>query len=152
MKAVKAKIQERHGWQGKVRVIVIQPDGSREITEIKNTIQGVGLNMQRDALAGVVTDEKIKYLAWLNAAEEEFGRKAITTYDATTPYELLTTTYVAPYEATEETIEYLAWFAGVAATSTPGSGIKVAQVAYSRAKTNLESLQVERTDILSEVV
>ena len=149
---MKVKVRERHGWQGKVKVIAIQPDGSREITEIKNTIQGDGLNMQRDALAGDVTDLKIKYMAWLNAAQEEFGRKPITSYDTTTPYELLTTTYVAPYEATEETIEYLAWYAGAAATATPGSGIKVAQVAYSRAKTNLESLQVERTDVLSEVV
>ena len=150
------------GWKSIIRIAVIGLDGSIEVVEIKNKISDVGLNMFRDALKGVITDAEIKYLAWGsdNTAVSgdhttlvaEFDRKQVTLQESGATGIIVTTTYIAPYEGNESTIEELGWFAGADASATPDSGIMVARVLYSRAKTELESLQVERTDTLSEVV
>jgi hypothetical protein len=140
------------GRKGKVRIIVTDiRTGNQRVVKGDNTINGVGLNMVRDAFNGTVTDIKIKYLAWFNGAGTEFGRKQITSYDVTTNYQLLTTTYIAPEEGNTEAIATLGWFAGAAATATAGTGVEVARFAFAHTKTNLESIQVERTEILAEV-
>lgn len=159
------KIKGKRGWQGKVRIIACNLDGSvKDITEIDlvNKINDLDLNMMRDALKGTVTDLKLKYMGWGNdntgplagdtKLGNEFGRKQITLQENGATGVLVTTTYVAPYEGNDQKIEELAWFAGVNATGTKDSGILVGRVLYSRQKTNLESLQVERTDTISEVV
>lgn len=157
------KITEFIGRQGKVKIIVLNLDGSiKEVIELENKITDVGLNMQRDALKGAVTDLEIKYLgigssstppaAGDTALGGEFFRKQITKQEDGAVGVLVSTTYIAPYEANTPKIEELGWFAGVNATATKDSGILVARVLYSRQKTSLESLQIERTDTISEVV
>ena len=165
MKQVKVKIKAKRGWQGKVKIIACNLDGSvKDVTEIDlvNKINDLDLNMMRDALKGTVTDLKLKYMGWGNDSTppaagdtkllDEFGRKLVTLQEDGAVGILVTTTYVAPYEGNELKIEELAWFAGVNATGTKDSGILVGRVLYSRQKTELESLQVERTDTFTEVV
>lgn len=165
MKRVIVKVKGKRGWQGKVRVIACNLDGSvKDITEIDlvNKINDLDLNMMRDALRGTVTDLKLKYVGWGNDSTppaagdtkllDEFGRKQVTFQKDGATGVLVTTTHVAPYEGNDKKIEELAWFAGVDATATKDSGILVGRVLYSRQKTELESLQIERTDTISEVV
>lgn len=155
------KITELIGWRGRVRILVLNPDSSvKEVIEIPNKITDAGLNFLRDGLKGV--DDEIKYLAWGNdntdplagdvKLGDEFGRKQITTQEAGATGVLVSTTYVAPYEANTPKIEELGWFGGAAATKVKDSGILVARVLYSKQKTELESLQVERTDTIAEKV
>lgn len=151
------RVSETASWKGRVRVTVCHRDGTITVEEMDNLITDAGLNLLRDLLEGVVIDGQIKYMAWGNNATapvagdtalvSEQGRKAVTSRTAGTAGVLTTLTYVAPYEAVEQ-IEELGWFAGDTATSTPGSGVMVARVLYSRLKTDLESLQVEREDEL----
>lgn len=151
-------VHEAVGWQGHVTVTARQPDGSLTVERFRNLITNAGLNLLRDALGGYATDGQIKYVALGSGATapaasdtglalEEF-RKAVTSQSAPATGELLTRLYVAPDEATTFTIRELGWFAGPAATSTPGSGVLVARVLYERTKTSLESLQIDRTDTL----
>lgn len=142
-----------------VTVIVRDLDGNViDQQELHNQIKTVGLNLIRDALNGA--DAEIKYLAWgtdstANALGQtklvaESGRKAVTTQVAGGTGVMVTTTYIAPYEAIVS-IEELGWFAGAAATATVDTGVLVSRVLYSRAKTALESIQVVRTDTFTEV-
>lgn len=164
MKSVKVKIEGKRGWQGKVRIIACNLDGSvKDVTEIDliNKINDLDLNMMRDALKGTVIDLKLKHMGWGNdntapvagdtKLGDEFGRKQVTKQEDGATGILVTTTYIAPYEGNDKKIEELAWFAGVDATDTKDSGILVGRVLYSRQKTELESLQCERTDQFSEV-
>ena len=57
--------------------------------------------------------------------------------------------YITPAEAVGA-IEELGWFAGAAAGAGAGTGIMISRVLYSRVKTNLESLQIERLDTLEK--
>ena len=133
-----------------------------DVQEFHNLIMSVGKNMFRDALKGAVTDLQIKRLGiggtnTAPAVEQtklvsEFFRKAITSQTNGATGILISTTYIAPYEANDPQIEELGWFAGAAATDTTDSGIMISRVLYSRDKTELESLQIERTDTISEVV
>jgi hypothetical protein len=151
------------GLSNNIKITVFNLDGSvKEEINLKNEIKIGWLNAWRDAMKGVTTDFEIKYLAWgsSNTANDpsqtklvaEFGRKQVTEQDDGGIGELITRTYISPLEAVEETIEELGWFAGASASLTPDSGILVARVLYHRAKTMLESIQVERTDTISEVV
>lgn len=157
------KTKHKTGLSNNVNITVYNLDGSiKEEINLCNEIKDVWFNAVRDAMKGLVTDLEIKYLAWgssstANSASQttlvaEFGRKQVTEQDDGSTGELVTTTYISPSEAVGTTIEELGWFAGASATATANSGILVARVLYHRAKTTLESIQVERTDTISEVV
>lgn len=161
MKRIKVKIKGNRGWQDNIRIIVYNLDGSiKGIIELENKLTDVGLTALVGALKGI--DAEIKYLAWGSSSTppaagdvklgDEFGRKQITLQEPGTVGVLVTTTYVAPFEANTPKVEELAWFAGVDATATKDSGTMVGRVLYSRQKTSQESWQVERTDTVSEVV
>ena len=143
-------------WNGRVRVTT-HTDGGFYVDEFTNQITSTGLDMVRDLLSGDVTDGQIKYMAWGNsttaatstqsALGSEQGRKAVTTRTAGSTGVLTTTVYLSPQDANEQ-IQELGWFAGPNATSTAGAGIMVARVLYSKLKTNLESIQVDREDTI----
>ncbi len=158
---MKTKNKTGQGWN--VKITVFNPDGTvKDVKNLHNEIKTCWINAVRDALKGSVTDLEIKYLAWgssstANSAAQttlvaEFGRKQVTTQTDGSDGVLVTTTYMAPYEGTGTTIEEIGWFAGASATASADSGILVARVLYSRAKTELESLQIERQDAISEVI
>lgn len=156
------KTESRFTWKTNIKVTVFDLNGNIiDVQEFHNLIMTVGKNMFRDALKGAVTDLQIKRLAWgsssaaVNVAHikltAEEGRKQITTQENDGDAVLISTTYIAPYEANTPKIEELGWFAGVLATDTKDSGIMISRIRYSRQKTEMESLQIERTDTISEV-
>jgi hypothetical protein len=77
----------------------------------------------------------------------ETFRKAVTVQSAGGAGVATTTLFLSPQDAVSVIAE-LGWFAGVSATSTPGSGAMVARVLYNHQHTNLESVQSVRTDTL----
>ena len=150
----------KYKWTTNVKVTVRDLGGNiLDIKEFHNLITTVGLEMIRDFINGTIADGEIKYMALgSNAAApaltdtqlgSETFRKANTSTSQPTTTSLLITTYVAPDENAVQ-IEEIGWFAGAAATAAANSGILVSRVLYSRLKTTLESIQVERTDTIVE--
>jgi len=143
-------------WKGIIKVVVKSEDKSELELQFHNDIVNTGLNMVRDALAGDVTDLRIKYMAWGSSNQAvdpgdtklvaEEGRKAVTLQADGGTGEQITTVYLAPGEANSPKIEELGWFAGADASEVADSGIMVARTLYSHQKTSLESIQVVRTD------
>lgn len=148
-----------HGWLGKWEIIIQDRAGNIiECTGLRpNLITDVGLNMLRDALSGAIADGEIKYVALgsgntapangqTQLVTEEF-RKAVTSQaNQATAGELETILFVADTEANTFTTEEIGWFAGTAASGTADTGVMIARVLYSRAKTNLESWTIRRLD------
>lgn len=157
------KLSELVGWSGLVTIKVLDLQGEViDETIVKNLITTVGKEMLRDILSGAITDGEIKYVGMgsdntapavgqTTLVAEEF-RKAMTTQaNGGGTAELDSTVYIAPFEANTFTTEEIGWFAGVAAGAGADSGIMVARILYSRAKNNLEAIQIVRTDTISEV-
>jgi len=147
-------------WHTNVKVTVFDLDGNIiDVQEFHNLITTVGLGMVVDFLDGGIADGEIKRMALgSNAAapaltDTQLGtetfRKAMTTQTQPTTTSLLSTVYIAPDENAVQ-IEEIGWFAGVNADDTPNNGIMVSRVLYSRLKTTLESILVERTDTIVE--
>ena len=147
-------------WHTNVKVTIFDLDGNIiDVQEFHNLITTVGLGMIIDLLDGGIDDGEIKYMALgSNAAAPalantqlgtETFRKAMTTQTQPTTTSLLSTVYVAPDENAVQ-IEEIGWFAGLGATAAADSGILVSRVLYSRLKTVLESILVERTDTIVE--
>jgi hypothetical protein len=150
------------GFRQNIRILVYDRDGNvLEDREIQNELKNAGLDLIALALRTALTDCEIKYLAWGSGATAndpaqttlvaEFGRKAITSQEDGGTGITTTTTYISPSEANSDTIEEMGWFAGAAASATKDSGVLMARVLYSRAKTDMESVQVVRTDTIAEV-
>lgn len=149
-------IAEGLRWRGRVKVIARYLDGRVEVEEFENLITNAGKNMVRDMLDGTVTDGAVKYIELGSGNTPPAGaqvalitpqfRKLVTQQTLPGTGAVRTVAYIAPGEANGFTIHELGWFAGAAATAATGSGIMIARVLYNRAKTNLESLQIERTD------
>ena len=154
------KFTTRLGWHGRIRVVTYDLDGDvTGIEEFNNIITDDGLDLLVGGLGSSAVDAvNILYLAWGNdnttpvAADSvlgnEVGRKQVTTGDPGTTGVWVTTTYLAPADAVTQ-IEELGWFAGPTATATVDTGVLLARVLYSRNKSNIESIQVERTDTLA---
>ncbi len=130
-----------------------------DVTRLHNLLTTAGLNMERNGLYGDVSDLEVKYmgigddsttpaLADTTLGNETF-RKARTSQSKPADGAVLYTQYVAPAEAVGA-IEEMGWFAGAAAGAGADTGIMIARVLYTRTKTNLESLQIERTDTFAE--
>ena len=147
-------------WITNVEIIARDLDGNiKDVTKIHNLITTVGLGMVIDLFEGLIGDGEIKYMAVGSDATApalgqtqlvaETFRKLITSFTEPTATSLLTITYVAPAEAVGA-IEEIGWFAGAAAGAGINSGIMVSRILYSRVKTNLESIQVNRTDTIAE--
>ena len=145
-----------------IKVTVFDLEGNIiDVQEFKNLLTNVGLNMMRDGLYGPggAQDLEIKYLAigsdntapavgQTQLVVETF-RKARTSQSKPGTGQQRYVQYIDPTEAIG-VIEELGWFAGAAAGAGVNSGIMVSRVLYSRVKTSLESLQIERTDTFVE--
>ena len=147
------------GWAGFVGVSVYRDGQLVDRTEMRNLITDTGLNLLRDALHGDVDDAQIKYVAWGDSATgpaasdsalgNEEGRRQITRRSIFGGTGVLQTTAIISSIEGNDQIEELGFFAGTAATAVAGSGVLVARVLYSHLKTDLESIQVDRTDTLA---
>jgi len=124
-----------------------------------NLITTVGLNMVRDFLEGLIAAGETKYmavgsdntapaLADIKLGTETF-RKLVTSFSEPADGQLRTVVYIAPAEAVGA-IEELGWFSGAAAGAGADSGIMISRVLYSRVKTAIESIQVERQETIAE--
>ncbi len=146
-------------WRGWVRVIAIHKDGRREVSEwFENLIVDTGKNMIRDSMKDNAVDPKILYVALGNNSTapvagdtklvaEQF-RKQVTSQSTPSLGAVTTIVFIAPAEANGFTIEEIGWFADNA-TASVDSGVMISRVLHNRAKTNLESLQIERKDTFS---
>ncbi len=160
--AKKVRVKVKVACRVNIKITAFDLDGNvKDVQEFHNLVMTVGKNMFRDSLKGAVGDLQIKRLAIGGSSTapavgqttlvSEFFRKAITSQVDGATGVLVSTTWVGPYEANTPKIEELGWFAGVLATDSEDSGIMVSRTLYSRQKTVLESLQIERTDTISEV-
>ena len=131
-----------------------------EVVEYQNTIKTVALTMLRDALRGSVSDCAIKYMATgddgttpiagpPNTLGNEVFRKLITSFSLPAANKLKTTVYLSPANSVGW-IRELGWFCGATAGAGVNTGILLGHVLYSRNKTAVESITVERTDTLEE--
>lgn len=147
-------------WKSNVRITVRDLDGNiLDVQEFKNLITTVGLGMVVDLLDGDISDGEIKYTAVGSGTtapalgdttlDTETFRKATTSTTQPSVSSLRYVVYIAPDEAIGA-IEEIGWFAGAAAGAGADSGIMISRVLYSRTKTNLESIQVERLDTFAE--
>ncbi len=166
-------------WMTNVKVVVKDLDGNiLEIKELHNLIPTISLNKVRDFWYGTITDGKIRSMAvgrdntvpalTDTALGQETFRKAITTYTLPGDAQLKSMTYISPNEAVG-LIEEIGWFVNFAADDfllaetgdavlmetgdhliLDGAGVLFSRVLYNKTKTDLESLQVERTDTIRE--
>jgi len=148
----------RLAWHGHVRVTILHRDGRHEVEEFDNLITDVGLYALLDRLDDPTGHVALTRLALgSGVVEPAVGDTALgseqwrgeVTAQSRVGATLSTTTYIPPAEATGFTINEIGWFGGPTATATPGSGILFARVLWTRTKTNIESLQIERTDTLA---
>ena len=149
-------------WTANIKITVRDLDDKiLEVTEFHNLITTVGVNMMRDFLDGLA-DGKVKYLGVGTDATPpvvggtqlgtEVFRKAITSNSKPGIGQYKTITYLAPADAVVN-IRELGWFCGAGALASPNynTGIMISRVLYSRDKTNLESIQIERCDCITGV-
>ena len=105
----------------------------------------------------------IAYMAWGSSTTApavgqttlvaETARLIMTSKTAGGTGVLTSTVYINPATAVAPpNIEELGWFAGATAGAGADTGIMVGRVLYSRPKTNLESLLIERVDTIAEKV
>lgn len=151
-------INELAKWRGRIRVISTFADGTQQIDEFDNLITDAGRNFLRDVLSGTIPDGEIKHIALGSDSTEptvadtalgnERFRKQITKQTPLGTGQLLTTAYISSAEANNFAIAELGWFAGPDSTDEPGTGVLLARVLYSKQKSQLESLQIDRIDTI----
>ncbi len=154
----------KSGWKQitNIKIAAYDLDGRiKDVTEIKNLITTVGLNMIRDALHDVadIADCEIKYVevgtgstapALGDTTLDTFSfRKIMTSTSKPADGQTKCTVYIAPSEAVAN-IREIGWWAGTNAAAGEATGIMISRALYSRNKTALESLQIERTDTITE--
>jgi hypothetical protein len=148
---------ERTGWAGSFDIFITGKDGTTEHEHIDNTITTAGLNLLRNAIKGDVTDCQLKYLAVGTSSTSvaitdtqlgaEIFRTPFLTYNTGGEGILQSTALLLDNEAVAN-IREVGIFAGSTASSTTNSGIMISRILYSRNKTNLESIQFNRTDTI----
>ncbi len=145
-------------WSGTFEIIITTPTKRRTV-QLRNLITDAGLNYIRDLLDGSINPPtQIQYVALGSSNTPasatdvklgaEFFRKLVTKQEIPGTGQVSSTCYVAPYEANQQ-IEEIGVFAGPSATSAKDSGVLIARVLWSHLKTELESLQIVRTDTIS---
>jgi len=146
-------------WQGDVNIKALDKDGNvLQEDNLKNLITSAGKNLLAESLRNASLDAEIKFISIgsdntapssgdTTLGNETF-RKAVTSQTAGGSVGVtITNLYVAPEEAVG-TIEEIGFFSGSSATATTDSGTLFARVLYSRTKTAVESIQIERTDTI----
>ena len=144
-------------WQGDINIKSFDKDGNLiQEDNVKNLITSAGKNLLAEALR-TNNDCEIKFIALgsdntaVTSGDTTLGnetfRKQVTSQAAGAVGVTITNLYVAPEEAVG-TIEEIGLFSGSSASATTDSGTLFARVLYSRTKTAVESIQIERTDTI----
>lgn len=87
---------------------------------------------------------RVRYMAWFDGGVER-GRKRNTSQTGAASDSVNTTTVLVALDAVGD-IEEFVWFGGLGATDAVGTGVEVDRVAFVTTKTDLEQIQVQRTD------
>ena len=146
-------------WQGNINIKALDKDGKVvQEDNLKNLITSAGKNLLAESLRNASLDTEIKFISlgsdntapssgYTTLGNETF-RKAVTSQTAGGSVGVtITNLYVAPEEAVG-TIEEIGFHSGSSASATTDSGVLFARVLYSRTKTAVESIQIERTDTI----
>lgn len=89
-------------------------------------------------------DKRIRYIELLDSNNKVLCRKEVTK-QVTNASNMLTTVYIAPFESNGQ-ISKIRFYGGYKATEGNGTGIMISEHSYSRLKTELEAIHVEKTD------
>jgi hypothetical protein len=148
---------EKTGWLGEYEIITTHQNGTVTTEKLKNRIMNAGLNFLRDALKGDVTDAQIKYLAVgtssiaVSDSQTQLGAEGFRTpfisKESAGTGVLSSTALILDNEAVFH-IREVGIFAGVSATTASNSGVMISRILYDKDKTNLESIQFQRTDTI----
>jgi hypothetical protein len=146
-------MNEVQGWHGQFDLYIKSGDDWQHEATINNTITNSGLNLLREALRGTITDAQIKYVAVGTSSAAvtvgaEIFRKPVYSRTAPANGMLITIAILEDSEAVAN-IQEIGIFAGSTASATTNSGIMISRILYSRNKTNLESVQIQRTDTIA---
>lgn len=149
---------EKNGWNGKFDIFIKSGDEWQHDKTIYNMITDIGLNFFRDALRGTITNAEITYIAVgtgstaVSASDtqlaNEIFRKPVYSKSAIGTGALQTIGILTEAEAVAN-IQEIGIFAGTTASAVVNSGAMISRILYSRNKTNLESIQIQRTDTIS---
>lgn len=154
-------MKSRRIWTCNIKITAFDLEGNiKDVTEFKNLIVTTGLGMVVDAWQDSTLDIEIKDMALGDdntppaltdtILGNETYRMAFTSQAEITATSLHSVAIVPAADAVG-LIEEIGWFAGVGADGVgPDTGIMISRVLYNRTKTNLESLQIERVDQISE--
>lgn len=147
-----------NSWLGSFDIFVKKNEEWEHETTIQNTIVDSGLNFLREVLRGAITDGEIKYIAVgtstasVSTSQTQLGaelfRKQIYSKTATGTGQLQSIAIFEDNEAIGQ-IREIGVFAGTTASSVSNTGIMISRVLYSKDKTSLESLQIQRTDTIT---
>lgn len=150
---MKTSYHESRLWRSNVLITVRE---GRVITaryRFRNLITTVGLSFARDAILGtgsleitevaIGDDSTAPTVGDTELANERLRIEIIdkSIVDADTA---ITIGYVAPFEANTYTIEEIGWFGG------PADADMFSRVLFNHAKTDLESIQIDRLDSFAE--
>lgn len=145
------RVTERAG--GEVEVVTSQEAFTKIWTEAERPNifavwqPGVGTvvgDSPTPPVAAFDTSNRVLYLAWYLDGLE-LGRKAFTTQAGADSDEITTTVILVTTDAVGD-IDELAWFGGAQASAAKGSGVEVDRQAFVTTKTDIEQVQVVKTD------
>jgi hypothetical protein len=89
--------------------------------------------------------DRVKYVVALDSLGNEIGRKAVT-YQSNPAGNRIESRFFISQTEFVGNIASLAWYGGIEASNVAGTGIKIDEQAYVHVKTELETLQIQRTD------
>lgn len=152
-------MEELNGWKGRFDIFIKSQNGDWEHDRtINNLITDTGLNLLRNLLQGTATDGQIKYIAVgtssvsVASTQTQLGteifRKPVLTRTALTTGSVQSVTILTETEAVAN-IQEIGIFAGSTASTASNSGVMISRILYSKNKTNLESIQIQRTDTIA---
>lgn len=142
------RVTERAG--GEVEVVTSQEAFSKTWTEAERPnifavwYPGAGTFPGSTPVAAFDPDDRVLYLAWFYGGVE-LGRKQYTTQAGADSDEITTTTILVTTDAVGD-IDEFAWFGGAQASTEKGSGVEVDRQAFVATKTDIEQIQVVKTD------
>lgn len=151
-------MNEGSNWYGKFDVFIKLKDGEWEHEKtIQNTIMDSGLNLLRDSLYSNSNDAQIRYIAVgtssvsITTTQTQLGnevfRKPIYSRSQIGIDSVQSVAILSDTEANVQ-IEEIGVFAGSTASTASNSGVMISRILYSRNKSNLESIQIQRTDTI----
>lgn len=113
----------------------------------RKTYPGANTFPGNDTMPSFTDENRVKFMVLFDENDKEILRKTATIQTEANEGMLVTTVYVAPYEANDVEIKSVGWYGGTLATEEPGTGVLVDKQPFEKTKTDMESIQIDKTDI-----